>query len=59
MGEGDQMRIVQTNPHNISYKFNQYIDNYKCRKAPKLYTFSPDDPKTSMELKLLGGNKNG
>ena len=29
------------------------------KKAPKRCTFSPDDPKTSMELKLLGGNKNG
>ena len=29
------------------------------RKAPKRCTFSPDDPKTSTELKLLGGNKNG
>ena len=29
------------------------------RKAPKRCTFTPDDPKTSMELKLLGGNKNG
>ena len=29
------------------------------RKAPKRCTFSPDDPKTSMELKQLGGNKNG
>ena len=28
-------------------------------KAPKWCTFSPDDPKTSMELKLLGGNKKG
>ena len=29
------------------------------RKAPKRSTFSPYDPKTSMELKLLGGNENG
>ena len=28
------------------------------RKAPKCCTFSPDDPKTNVELKLLGGNKN-
>ena len=27
------------------------------RKALIQCTFSPDDPKTSMELKLLGGNK--
>ena len=29
------------------------------RKVLKRCTFSPDDPKTSMELKLLGGNKKG
>ena len=29
------------------------------RKAPKWCTFSNDDPKTSMELKLLSGNKKG
>ena len=36
----------------------RYANKTVERKAPKRCTFSPDDPKTSMALKLLGGNKN-
>ena len=34
--------------------FLLYLSKLPERKAPKRCTFSPDDPKTSMKLKLLG-----
>ena len=45
-------------PVYVKYKKGHFGKRIE-RKAPKRCTFSPDDPKTSMELKLLNGNKNG
>ena len=44
-------------PH-VSGGGGRYANKTVERKAPKWCTFSPDDPKTSMELKLLAINLN-
>ena len=59
---------ICTNTHTHTYIHTQIYTSYIYiyiyiyiyeRKALKRCTFSPDDPKTSIELKLLSGNKNG
>ena len=50
-----QVLLLNTNNSIEHYSFILVVPSI----AMKQCTFSPDDPKTSMELKLLGGNKNG
>ena len=42
----------------MSVRWGRCANKTVERKAPKRCAFTPEDPKTSMELKLLGG-KNG